>query len=75
MSCASLPRQSGIREEIGERARSSRIAPLQQTPQLLSERELCLFRARIASGFYDRPEVISAIAERLLAEICSPAQN
>jgi hypothetical protein len=42
---------------------------------LVGERALCLFRARIASGFYDRPEVISAVAERLLAEICAPPQN
>jgi hypothetical protein len=75
LSCASLPPQSGIREEIGEQAHSSRIAALHQRPRLLSERTICLFRARIASGFYDRPEVIAVIAERFLAEICSPAQN
>jgi len=71
LSCSCFSRQSGIPQGIAKKAHSSRLACFEPTGPLLGQRRLSLIRARIASGFYDRPEVISKIADRLFADMFS----
>jgi len=71
LSCSDFSRQSRIPEGITRKAHSSRLACFEPTGPLLGHRRLSLIRARIASGFYDRPEVISRIADSLFADMFS----